>query len=249
MWSQDESGRVHTPLEPIVLAATLLVVPALIIEWDATGGWHTAAMIANWVIWAVFVVEYAAIMIYAPRKEAALRAHWLEAAVVFVTVPLFTSFLASMRLVRLARLLRLTRASLILARAIRAERALSSGTTFRLVALITLFIVVVAGAAEASLDAGEFPNAWDGIWWSLVTITTVGYGDLYPKTVAGRVIGIVVMLVGIGFISVLTATIATRFVTSDTDDDTNEIQAALRRIEAELAEIKGRVGESEAASS
>ena len=51
MW-QDESGRVHTPLEPVVLATTLLLVPVLILEADADGGWLTFAYVANWVIWA-----------------------------------------------------------------------------------------------------------------------------------------------------------------------------------------------------
>ncbi len=59
MWQQDESGRVHTPLEPVVLAATLALIPVLI-EADASGGWKTAAFVANWLIWAVFAVDLAA---------------------------------------------------------------------------------------------------------------------------------------------------------------------------------------------
>jgi len=54
MWQQDESGRVHTPLEPIVLAATLALIPVLILEADAEGRWQTAAFVANWFIWGVF---------------------------------------------------------------------------------------------------------------------------------------------------------------------------------------------------
>jgi voltage-gated potassium channel len=239
--SQDASGRVRTPLEPFVLAATLAVIPVLIVEWNATGGWNTAARIANWVIWLVFAAELAVILFVAERKRAALRAHRLDAAVVIVTVPLVTGLLASLRLVRLARLLRLTRAGLILARAIQAERALSSGTAFKLIALITLFIVVVAGSAQAAFDANEFPSVWDGIWWATVTVMTVGYGDLYPKDVEGRIIGIVVMLVGIGFLSVLTATVATHFVSGDVESEASETRAALERIEAELAEIKARL--------
>jgi hypothetical protein len=53
VWHQDESGRVHTPLEPVVLAATLALVPVLIVEADATSnGWQTFALASNWVIWA-----------------------------------------------------------------------------------------------------------------------------------------------------------------------------------------------------
>jgi voltage-gated potassium channel len=175
-------------------------------------------------------------MIVAERRRAALRAHWLDTAVVVLTVPLLGHVLSTIRFVRLARLLRLLRAAAIVSRAIQAEKRLTSGEALRLAALMTVFIVVVAGAAEATFDAGEFKSIWDGVWWAVVTVTTVGYGDVYPKSVAGRLIGVVVMFVGIGFLSVLTATIASRFVKTDTGSD--EILEALRRLESEIAELK-----------
>jgi voltage-gated potassium channel len=191
VWNQDESGRVHTPFEPLVLAATL----------------------------------------------EAVRYHWLEVAIVFLTIPLLGKYLAGFRFFRL---LRLTRAAAVIARAIRAERRLTSASTFRLVALITVFVVVIAGAAQAEFDSGDFPTWWDGMWWAVVTVTTVGYGDLYPETVAGRVIAMGLMLVGIGFISVLTAAVATRFIQTDTQSD--EVLETLHRIEADIAELKAKVG-------
>jgi voltage-gated potassium channel len=183
------------------------------------------------------------ILVIAKRKGAALRAHWLDAAIVIVTAPLFGKFLASLRLLRLARLLRLTRAGLLLSRAIQAERRLTSSTALRIVALVTIFIVVVAGAAEAAFDTGEFKNVWDGIWWATVTITTVGYGDIYPKTVAGRVIGIGVMLVGVGFLSVLTATVASYFVKSERTEEHDELVARLQRIEEQLLALRTQMGQ------
>lgn len=105
-----------------------------------------------------------------------------------------------------------------------------------MVALITLFIVVVAGAAQAAFNADEFESVWDGVWWAVVTVTTVGYGDLYPTDVEGRIIGIVVMLLGIGFLSVLTATVASQFIKNDTGSE--EVIETLRRIEADVAELK-----------
>jgi voltage-gated potassium channel len=91
MWHQDESGRVHTPLEPIVLTATLLLIPVLILEADAEGGWLTFAYAANWVIWGVFAIELVAVLYVAERKRAALRAHWLDVAIVVLTVPIVSS--------------------------------------------------------------------------------------------------------------------------------------------------------------
>jgi voltage-gated potassium channel len=74
-----------------------------------------------------------------------------------------------------------------------------------------------------------------------VTVTTVGYGDLYPHTVAGRLIAMLLMLGGIGFISVLTASVASILVKSDRQDETEAIQQTLAQIHADLAELKARV--------
>ena len=70
--------------------------------------------------------------------------------------------------------------------------------------------VLAGGTAFASVE--EEPTAWDGIWWAMTTMTTVGYGDIYPQTDAGRVLAILVMVVGIGFGSVLIGAVAERFV-------------------------------------
>ncbi len=78
-------------------------------------------------------------------------------------------------------------------------------------------------------------------WWAAVTVTTVGYGDIYPTTVGGRIIAIVVMLVGVGFLAVLTATIASYFVKTDRGEEHATIAAALGRIEADIATLKARL--------
>jgi voltage-gated potassium channel len=112
----------------------------------------------------------------------------------------------------------------------------------RIAALLTLAAVVVAGAAQSAVDAGEYESLWDGVWWAVVTVTTVGYGDLYPKTVQGRVIGIVLMFVGIGFLSLLTASIASRFVRQERSDEHLEVMDALQQLQADVADLKARAG-------
>ncbi len=177
----------------------------------------------------------------APRKRAALRAHWLDAAIVVVTAPLYGRLLASLRLIRLVRLLRLVRAAVVVSRALQSERRLTSANAFRFAALATIFLVVIAGAVQAELDAGEFKTFWDGVWWAAETVSTVGYGDIYPTTVTGRLIGILLMLAGIGFLAVLTATISSSFVKSARQDESSAILDALHRLEAEVAELKARL--------
>jgi voltage-gated potassium channel len=235
---------VHTPLEPVVLAATLCLIPVFILEFDGSGAWREAAYAANWAIWAVFLAELVTVLLIVERKAAALRAHWLDVAVVVLTIPLFSKFLSSVRFVRLARLLRLLRATTVVSRAIQAERRLTTPQIFRSVALLTVFAVFIAGAAEATVDSGDFKNYWDGIWWAVVTVTTVGYGDLTPHTVAGKIVAILLMMVGIDFLAVLTGTIAARFVQTDTDS--KEVLETLRRLEGDIAELKARLPASSA---
>jgi voltage-gated potassium channel len=106
--------------------------------------------------------------------------------------------------------------------------------------LITVFVVVVSGAVESVLDTGDFHSLWDGIWWAVVTVTTVGYGDIAPTSVQGRIVAMIVMLFGIGFLSVLTAAVASHFVKTERSAETDQILATLSRIETELAELRNQ---------
>jgi voltage-gated potassium channel len=247
MWKQDESGRVHTPFEPIVLAATLALIPVLIIEADTKSeGWQTFTEVANWVIWAVFAIELVAVLVFASRKMAALRAHWLDVAIVVLTIPLLGQVLAWLRL---ARFIRLARFGVIVGRALQAERRLTSGDSLRLASILTVTAICIAGAAQHAFASGDFASLWDGIWWAVTTTTTVGYGDLYPTTVQGRLIGMALMFVGIGFLSLLTASIASRFVKEERGEEHIEVMQVLQRLEADVAELKARITASDAADS
>ena len=237
MWEQDESGRVQTPLEPFILVATLALIPILIIEADATSdGWQQFATVANWIIWAFFAVELAAVLSVAQRKRAALRAHWLDVAIVVVTIPLLGKAFAWLRLARFFRLLRF---GVIVARALQAERRLTSGDSLRIATILTVTAIILAGAAQRTFSS-DYDSLWDGVWWAIETVSTVGYGDIYPTTVQGRLIALALMFVSIGFLSLLTAAFASRFVKQERSEEHLELMQTLRRIEADLAELKAR---------
>ena len=82
------------------------------------------------------------------------------------------------------------------------------------IAVFTIGVTVLSGVAMWLVDRDEFPNVWLGLWWAVQTVTTVGYGDIAPTHPGGRVIAAVVMVSGIGFLTVVTATITALFVES-----------------------------------
>ena len=70
---------------------------------------------------------------------------------------------------------------------------------------------------------------WDGVWWAASTMTTVGYGDISPKTTSGRIVGLVLMVVGIGFVALLTGAVAQRFLSPEIQADTLDVQTEVAR--------------------
>ena len=80
------------------------------------------------------------------------------------------------------------------------------------IVLATLVIVVGAGVLITVIDKEEYPNLETGLWWALQTVTTVGYGDVTPTHLSGRLVGALVMLEGIAFIAIVTAAITSTFV-------------------------------------
>lgn len=90
-------------------------------------------------------------------------------------------------------------------------RRLLSTEGIRDVAVVAALTVLAGAAGFATVEKGQHLSAWDGVWWAVTTVTTVGYGDEHPHTTSGRIIAIVVMFVGIGFVAILTAGAAERF--------------------------------------
>ena len=86
---------------------------------------------------------------------------------------------------------------------------------FHYVIWITILTVIVGALGFSLIENKSFS---DGLWWSFVTVTTVGYGDMSPVTGAGRVLASILMLIGIGFIGMLTGTIATFFINNKVSD-------------------------------
>ena len=96
----------------------------------------------------------------------------------------------------------------------RTERAIVNGRVLPFLVVIFLLIAMVAAVAIHLVDRKEFPTYGDGLWWAVVTLGTVGYGDLVPHNSWGRVVGGLLIVFGVTFIAVLTAIVTSHFVTT-----------------------------------
>jgi voltage-gated potassium channel len=242
---EEPGGRVVHRAEAVMLVLALLVVPAIVLEETASATLRAFAFALNVLIWVGFAAELVFVLAVSRHRVRTLRAHWLDAVIVVVSFPVTPALLQSARALRLLRLLRFLRLAALGGRAVVAARILFTPAGVRYIAAFVAVFVVVAGAAVAWVDTEGVGSIWDGLWWALSTVTTVGYGDVIPQSVAGRVVAAVVMLVGIGFFSVLTAAIAATFVKHDEREDLgprlDDLALRLERIERAIAK-RGEAG-------
>jgi voltage-gated potassium channel len=127
--------------------------------------------------------------------------------------------------------------------ALRRTRALFTHRGLHFVLLAVLAIILACSALvlsfEVNAKGSNIHNFGDALWWAVVTVTTVGYGDKFPVTAGGRGVATVLMFVGIGLIGVLTATVASYFVEQTADEDRADLVERLDRMEAMLKQLTG----------
>ncbi len=175
------------------------------------------------VITITFAVEFTTRILASYDRRAYLRGHWID---LVALIPV--GAIRGLRIARLLRLLRLVRAFAGVNRAL-GHRGL--GTL--LIAWIGVMVLTSAGLYLA--ERGVNPavdDPLDALWWGITTLTTVGYGDVTPVTVEGRIAASTLMLLGIGMFGVITATVTSYLVSRDeeTSDPVTQLQglAALR---------------------
>jgi voltage-gated potassium channel len=208
----------------------LLVIPTIAIEQSDIGQpWDTIATILNWTIWLAFAAEIVIMLRVVPERGRWLREHPLEIALVVLTPPFLPASLQAARVFRVLRLLRLLKLA-------KHTRRLFSTEGIRDAAVLAVMTILGGGAAFAAIEKSQHLSAWDGVWWAITTVTTVGYGDLAPTTDGGRVIAIIVMLVGIGFIAILTAAAAGRFL-HEQRAETTKLEAVEQRLDEVLRRL------------
>jgi len=109
----------------------------------------------------------------------------------------------------------------------------------------TVVVVIAGGVAIRALDHREYASIWEGMWWALQTVTTVGYGDVTPENVAGRFVAGAVMLAGVALVAIVTAAVTSSFVeraqAQRRAEHATEEDLAEHRLDARLQDIAARL--------
>jgi voltage-gated potassium channel len=201
---------------PLDLLAFIFLIDMILI-WSFPNGsaaFQTALNVIAWIVWACFAVDYVVRLWLSVGKARFVQTHKLD--LLMVLLPM-------LRLLRILLLLR---------------RSLASVSTERIAgSIVSIVIGAVFVSAyfmwrvEYDAPGATITTLRSALWWAVVTTTTVGYGDLTPVTPAGRVIAAAVMIVGVGLIGTVSATVAAWFVTRHSEPDTQRADAASVGIE------------------
>ena len=190
------------------MAALAIIYVALgFIVDDATQARPELAA-AELVLTGVFVLEFASRILAARSRLDYFRGHWIDVIALAPPIRVF-------RVLRLLRLLRLVRAFAGLYRVGMHVHGLANHKGFAWLLSAWLGVMVVCSAWLYVAEHGynkAVDNPFDALWWGVVTLTTVGYGDVTPVTTEGRIAAMALMLLGIGLFGAITATITSYLI-------------------------------------
>ncbi len=213
---------------------SLALIPILLVPHLFSVSSSTVTMLddLDYLIWGVFIAILLISVAIAPRRWHYLKHHWLD--VVLVALPMFRP-LRALRSFRLLRALVATDRLLVGAKALLVRRGLHY-------IMLTALIVVITAGSLVTIFERDSPGATitsfpDGLWWAMSTVTTVGYGDMTPRTSIGRGVGVALMLVGVGLFGVITANFSAFFIEAGADESAihlKEVNERLKRLEAML---------------
>ncbi len=214
----------------LLLSAIFVVVYSLEVIPESLPDWFESGLRAfSTAIWVVFIADVAIRTALAEKPLKFLVTHPIDVAAAFVP---------ALRPLRLLKLFSAGREYLS-----RRSTALETGVAVLLAALMLLYVGALAildaerGTPEALITS--FPDA---IWWSFVTVTTVGYGDFYPVTGTGRLIAILLMIVGISVLGAVSAAVAGWLIPDEgSRSDSSERSGALQPQRDDIAAMRNKI--------
>jgi voltage-gated potassium channel len=207
-------------------------------------------------ICAIFLIDFFLNLKNSPKKSDYFIKDrgWLDLLGSIPSLGLFANAGKYAGLFRLARLSRLARIARLmkgggkeaLIKDVLANRSRYTGfiTILMTIIVLTTCSVLVLQFESKSTEA-NIKTGWDALWYAVVTITTVGYGDFYPKTVLGRIAGMFIMFAGVGIIGVLASILSSLLVgaPSTPEEEEEPVTLSMSPVENELAAIKIELAE------
>jgi voltage-gated potassium channel len=220
-----------------VLGIAWLVIAILVLSSEVNGSPSTVLLGVLFALWVIMLVEYVVRLVVTPDRRDYLKRRWVEPATVVVPP------LQGWRIVGMEKMSLLMREG-----ELRVEAILKHHSLFRVLIAATGTLILGAWLVllfEENAKGSNIHNYPDALWWAIVTVTTVGYGDRFPVTEGGRVVAVILMLVGIGLIGVLTATVASVFIKEHTDANKDEIKKGHADLGERLSVISDRLADVE----
>jgi voltage-gated potassium channel len=194
----------------------------------------------DWSIWLMFVIETSLLATLVRDRRRYLLGNWMNLVVIVLSFP--PIWLAAPWAVSL-RLLRLIVLAGVMFRMTRTIRVVLKKNRLGTTLLSAGLVVIISGVFIAALDPA-ITDPVDGIWWALVTITTVGYGDVVPTSIAGRIFGAILIIIGIGLFALLTANFSAALIgeeVSEMEKEEGEVLKKLEEISQRLARLERAV--------
>ena len=213
----------------LMLGISIVYIALYAIEVIATGldatTLNAITIIAN-VIWVTFGIDLAIRTYLAPNRLKYLAKHPID--VLAVILPAFRAF----RVLRV-----ITAGQWVLTRGSHAAIGRTSAAIVVGSILLALVGALAMLDAEGTTADSSITTFGDALWWAFVTMSTVGYGDLYPITTTGRVVAVMMMIVGVSLLGLVSATLASALlvrIRGEEKDDTQELQTRLDSLEAKI---------------
>ena len=224
----------------LVLAAAMLPVLVVPLIVDLSSGAAAAFEGVSWGIWAVFAVELVLKTYLAPDRRRYLITHWFD--VLIVVIP-FLRPLRVLRAVRVLQTLRLLRVAALLSRMSFSWARIFGRHGLGYVLLVCSAAIIAIAAAvtvvEHANPAASIDDLPTALWWAVTTVTTVGYGDTAPITAPGRILGVLLMLVGISVFGIFAAGVAAFFVESDAEERPDgDLAGEVRELREQIAVLR-----------
>lgn len=212
-----------------LLAVALGSLPLLLVELarsELTTGDQRLLDVVNWVVLVAFAVDYGVEFVLASDRRAYVRCEWANGLIVVASAAAVVPALAAVGGLRVLRGVPALRAVAGVMRLVAIGGAAARDGRRIIRRRAASFAIAIAGltwltgAAAFTLTEdvgvdGRVESFTDALWWSAATITTVGYGDIAPVSLGGRIVGVVTMIVGISTFAVITARVAAFLVADD----------------------------------